>query len=75
MLKPAPKAAQKKKTQKFFTMKTRAGIVVSIVFPILTAFLMKPWQDKLIPYICIGILPVALAWGMVWILAAQKKQP
>ncbi len=75
MFKPAPakSGAKKNKAPQLFSMKLRAGIVVSIVFPILAAFVIRPWQDQLILYLSIGVLPVALAWGLVWVLAAKKK--
>jgi hypothetical protein len=34
---------------------------------------LKPWSGDLVLFICIGIIPVVLAWAIVWILAAQKK--
>jgi len=73
MFKPAPKSLKKKAGPTPFTMKLRAGIVVSILFPLLFALILKPWQGDLILYVSIGILPVALAWALIWILAAQKK--
>ncbi len=75
MFKPAPanSGAKKKKTPQLFSMKLRAGILVSIVFPILTAFVIRPWQDQLFLYLSIGLLPVAFAWGLFWVLAAKKK--
>lgn len=73
MLKPAPKSAAGPGKPGVLGMKMRAGIVVSLIFPILTALVMKPWQDGLILYLSIGVLPVALAWGLAWILAAQRR--
>ncbi|MDD9304401.1 MAG: hypothetical protein HUK40_19475 [Desulfobacter sp.] len=73
MLKPAPKNVRTKPGIKGFSMKMRAGVVASVVFPILTALLMKPWQVNPTPYIFTGILPVVVCWGIVWILAARKK--
>ena len=54
-------------------MKLRAGIVASILFPMVSALFLKPWKGDIILYISTGILPVALAWAIVWILAAKKK--
>ena len=75
MFKPAPakSAGASKKSPRSFSMKLRAGIVVSIVFPILAAFVIQPWKGQLIPYLAIGILPVGLAWALAWVLAARKK--
>ncbi len=73
MFKPAPKAHKKRIPPRSFNMKLRAGIVVSILFPLLLALAIKPWQGNLIRYVSLGILPVALGWALVWILSAQKK--
>ncbi len=72
MFKPAPKAVQGKK-KKLLSKKKRAGIVVSLLIPIIAAMGLKPWNDNLVLFVSIGIIPVALAWATVWILAAQKK--
>jgi hypothetical protein len=72
MFKPAPKAVQGKKKAPL-SKKLRAGIVVSVLIPIIAAIGVKPWNGNLVLYISIGIIPVALAWAMVWILSAQKK--
>ncbi len=71
MFKPAPKKTQA--TNKPMSMKMRTGIVVSAVFPIIAALGIKPWNGNLVLFSLIGIVPVALAWAIVWILAAQKK--
>lgn len=72
MFKPAPKAVQSKKKKPLSKVK-RAGIVVSVLIPIIAALGLKPWNGSPALFVFIGIVPVVLAWAMVWILAAQKK--
>ena len=72
MFKPAP--AKTKRLKKVSLTKTkRAGIVLSILVPIAAAIGFKPWTGNLVLFVSIGIIPVVLAWAIVWILAAQKK--
>jgi len=72
MLKPAP-SRKKAGTKKSMSMKMRAGIVISVVFPSIMALYLKPWNENLILFVLLGAVPVALAWGIVWILAAKKQ--
>ncbi len=73
MFKPAPKAKKKKAKPISLTIKLRAGIVISLLFPLLTALMIKPWQGELIIYISIGILPVLMVWAVIWILSAKRN--
>ena len=70
MFKPAPKQVKGKK--KILSKTKRAGIVASVLIPIIAAAGLKPWSGNLVLFICLGILPVAMAWALVWILAAKK---
>jgi cell division protein FtsW (lipid II flippase) len=71
MFKPATKAV--KRPQKALSKTKRAGIVVSVIVPILAAIGLKPWTGNLVLFVSIGIIPVVLAWAMVWILDAKKQ--
>ncbi len=72
MFKPAP--VKTKRLKKVSLTKTkRGGIVLSILVPIAAAIGFKPWTGNLVLFVSIGIIPVVLAWAIVWILAAQKK--
>lgn len=72
MFKPAPVKTRRQKPPPLSKTK-RAGIVLSVLIPIAAAMGFKPWSGNLVLFICIGIIPVILAWAIVWILAAQKK--
>ena len=72
MFKPAPKAVQGKKNKQISKTR-RAGIVVSVLIPIIAAIGLKPWNGNLVLFVSIGIIPVVLAWAVVWIMAAQKQ--
>jgi len=70
MFKPAPKQIKNKK--KPLSKAKRIGIVVSVLIPIIAAVGLKPWSGDLVLFVFIGILPVALGWSLVWIMAVKK---
>ncbi len=72
MFKPEPKAAPKGPVPAL-SMKMRAGIVVSLVIPLITALILKPWAGNFVVFISVGILPVVLSWALFWVITAQKK--
>lgn len=53
--------------------KIRLGIILSLIYPLVLALYLKPWNTAYIPYVAYGILPVFLAWSLVWVLAGRKK--
>ena len=69
---PAKKNFSSKKLKKL-PVKIRFGIVLTLVYPIAMAFYLKPWNQNLAVYIFYGIIPVFLAWAVVWIIAGRKK--
>ena len=69
---PAKKTSSAKILKKL-PAKIRFSIVLSLIYPMVVALYLKPWNENLIPYICYGIIPVFLAWAVVWIIAGQKK--
>ncbi|WDP88801.1 MAG: hypothetical protein HUN04_03240 [Desulfobacter sp.] len=72
MFKPAPAAKSKKTAAKSLSMKLRAGIAISVLYPAVSALVLKPWQGNIVLYLSAGLLPVALAWALIWVLAAKK---
>ena len=73
MLKPAPASAGRKKQIRTFGPKLRAGIVISVIYPVVCTLIIKPWQGDTVLFISVALLPVALAWALVWILSAKKN--
>ncbi len=53
--------------------KMRLGIVVSIMLPLFMMFILKPWEDNLTPFLCAGVLPVAVGWSAVWVRDGFKN--
>jgi hypothetical protein len=71
LFKPAPRQVKAKK--EILSKTKRAGIVVSVLVPIIAAVTLKPWNDNLVLFVCLGVIPVALGWSLVWVLAAKKQ--
>ena len=61
------------KARRKLNRKMRIALVLSLVYPIMGAVVLKPWEGNIISFIALGIAPVALAWALGWILAAPKK--
>ena len=53
--------------------KTRGLIVISIVYPLCTAFYLKPWHGHGVVFVFYGLFPVFLIWAIIWIFAGKKK--
>ncbi len=51
----------------------RLAMAISCFWPLLTVGYFKPWQKELLPFIYIGIGPVAVGWCLFWILTGFKK--
>ncbi len=74
LLKPAPnpKEVSSLKMVRLSPL-VRAGIIISIIWPVAAALYIKPWTGHLVPFLSIGVLPVFAAWSIVWILSGKKK--
>lgn len=73
MMAPAPKKSSARKAKKGLSAKMRAGIVLSVLVPVVSALVLKPWAGNIIPFVIAGILPVAIAWAGFWIISARKN--
>ena len=51
----------------------RLAIVVSILLPFGAALYFEPWHRGIIPFIAIGVGPVALFWGTFWVVSGYKN--
>ncbi|MFH1157035.1 MAG: hypothetical protein V1793_24835 [Pseudomonadota bacterium] len=51
----------------------RTGIVLSILVPLLAALVLKPWEGRVITFVCAGIIPVFMGWAAFWIWTGYQK--
>ncbi|MFZ0726762.1 MAG: hypothetical protein WAO07_14885 [Desulfobacterales bacterium] len=52
----------------------RTAILASLVWLFLTAVHFEPWQRNLTPYLYAGAAPVALFWGVLWIVTGFRQR-
>ncbi|MFH2058088.1 MAG: hypothetical protein ABIJ59_04215 [Pseudomonadota bacterium] len=72
---PAPKNKKELLPKRLSQLRpiTRAGIIMTLVYPAGMALYLKPWESHLIIFLSLGVLPVFLSWSLVWILSGKKK--
>ncbi len=51
----------------------RLAIFVSILWVAGAALFFQPWNENLLLFLYIGIGPVFLGWGLIWVLAGYRK--
>jgi len=68
------KTGKTKKRKLMLSGTFRMGIVVSILIPVISALILRPWQRGHYMFILTGILPVALGWGVAWIISGFRKK-
>ena len=52
----------------------RLSIVASILWPVFIGIYLEPWRNNPLHFIYFGIMPVAVAWGIAWVLEGYKKE-
>jgi hypothetical protein len=55
------------------TGRKRLAIVASLLWPALTALYFKPWSAGWHPFAYLAFGPVALAWGIFWVLRGFRR--
>ena len=76
LLKPSAGASKNKRNRlSRLTPVVRAGIILTLVYPIGTCLYFRPWEDgQLVRFLSYGIFPVCLAWSAVWIISGRQKK-
>ena len=53
--------------------KLRLAIAASILWPAVIAAFIQPWKNNLIPFLYLGLGPVALVWIIFWVFTGFSK--
>jgi len=53
--------------------KTRLGITISALWLLLCTVYFQPWSGDLIGFALVGLCPVILGWGILWVIDGYKK--
>jgi len=51
----------------------RLAVMVSILWPAVMVFFLKPWNGNWPMFLYVGIGPVVLSWGVFWVLSGFRK--
>lgn len=54
--------------------RVRLGILLSAIWVGTAAAVLAPWRDGTLVFALIGLGPVALAWGSVWVVSGFRKR-
>ena len=54
--------------------KMRLAIAASILWPAAMAAFMQPWKDGLVPFLYIGLGPVAVGWIVFWVFTGFLRK-
>lgn len=54
--------------------KWRLAVFLSLVWLVVTALWLKPWQGSPVMFAGVGALPVLLFWGGVWVLTGYRRK-
>ena len=72
--KRAEKAGRKPGGVSRMTGWLRLAVMASILWPAVMAFYLKPWNRHWPMFFYASIGPVALLWGIYWVLSGFKKE-
>jgi len=52
----------------------RVAILASLLWPVLAAFFLKPWNSHWVVFLYVAVGPVALIWGIYWVASGFRKE-
>jgi hypothetical protein len=54
--------------------KLRLAIVASVIWLLLWATFFKPWTGEILAFTLVGLCPIILGWGGLWVIEGFKKK-
>lgn len=54
--------------------KWRLAVLASLVWLVVTALWLKPWQGHAVMFTGVGALPVLIFWGGVWVVTGYRRR-
>lgn len=52
----------------------RLALLVSVVWLLAWAAYFRPWSGEILGFALVGLSPVALGWGILWVVDGFKKK-
>ena len=74
MMAPEKRTPRLVRPKKRLSGRGRLAIAASVVFPLVVAAVMQPWQNDPVNYLYIGLGPVILAWLLFWVLQGYRRR-
>ncbi len=62
------------KPKKSLTGAVRLAVAASLLYPLVAAAVMRPWQGELIAYLYTGLGPVLMGWLLFWVLRGFRRR-
>ena len=56
------------------TVWKRLAITASLLWPVLLALYLKPWNNHWHIFLYVAVGPVVLAWGISWVVSGFRKE-
>ena len=52
----------------------RLAVAASLFWTIFIGVYLEPWRNNALHFIYFGIMPVAVVWGIAWVIDGYKKE-
>lgn len=62
------------KTLQTLSGRLRLAVVASVLWLLLWATYFKPWRGEILAFTLVGLCPVILGWGTLWVIDGFKKK-
>ena len=60
-------------TLKALSGRIRLALLLSLIWIASASFYWRPWQGEPLPFLTIGVAPIVVCWGLIWVLAGFRK--
>jgi len=70
----SPSPASLSKGRLPLTGRMRLAIFASVIWLLGSAVYFQPWRNDLATFFYYGLLPVALIWGLIWVVAGFRSR-
>jgi hypothetical protein len=55
------------------TGRMRLAILLTVVWIVGAAAVLRPWQGDMLPFLALGLGPAAAAWGSAWVWSGYRN--
>lgn len=62
-----------KKSLQTLSGKSRLAITISVIWLLLWTTYFKPWTGELLAFTLVGVCPVIIGWGALWVVDGYRK--